>query len=64
MFISKGSTSHNGDVPFLIKQFSKVDIKQNNISFVKQVSRISMRSVPFARKLVCLHNEVRVVPNN
>ena len=41
-----------------IKQFSKVDIKQNNIStvnFVNQVSRLSMRSSAFARKSGCLH---------
>ena len=52
-----------------MKQFSKVDIKLNNISTVvaNQVSRLSMRSAPFARKSGCLHicldNAVRVVSN-
>ena len=36
--------------------------------FVNQVSRLSMKSAPFARKShclhSCLHNEVRVLPNN
>ena len=43
-----------------IKQFSKEDIKQNNISTIIllikfQISRLSMRSAPFARKSGCLH---------
>ena len=51
----------NHNIYVEIKQFSKVDIKQNNIStvillrYLFQVSRLSMRSAPFARKSGCLH---------
>ena len=39
-----------------IKQFSKVDIKLNNISkVILLIKFLSMRSTPFARKSGCLH---------
>ena len=49
------------------EQFSKVDIKYY---FFNQVSRLSTRSSPFARKSRCLHtsicllNDVRILSNN
>ena len=45
---------------FQIKQFSKVDIKQNNVSTLNKICAISkkLRCLHF-----CLHNKVRVLSN-
>ena len=49
-----------------IKQSSKVEIFYHY--FVNQLSRLSMRSSPLAKKLrylhICLHNEVGVLSNH
>ena len=67
-FIQTRVLNHNKYVG--IRQFSDEDIKQKIYFyryFFNQVSRLSMRSAPFARKSGCLHiylhNEVRVLSN-